>query len=217
MKRAVKKLGFAMLCLIVAFGIYLLFKRSFVNTPVQFDSIKHEAIVPDLFDSGNCFLSTEALPKSDGVDMEMYYQCQWQKSDDDSAGSTLVRQYASSFGDSLLAGVSLDVSQTDHILTDDEIDKASTKNALIKITQSKGEYISSSNTLISGFKSERIILKKANKNSCVFYLLYIIFKGDRIITITYMVSSNDSNCAYRQFYSNYIFLFQTLANKTRIF
>jgi hypothetical protein len=208
-----------LLCATMIYAIYILFKMTFTPMPVQhnFDTIAQDVFIPDTSDTGNCVINTEALSKANGVDMEMYYPCQWEKSDDDSITSDLVLRYDRHFTNSLFTGVSLFVSKINHPFTDIEIDNATKKDALINTTRDKGDYVSSSDTMISGFRSEKIILKKTTGSAYIYYLFYLIFERSRKITIAYMEGSDNSQLAYREFYNTYLGIFETLAKKTRIF
>ena len=185
-------------------------------SPVTSNSISNRDFgeLSDFMDSGECYKNTSFSPKAKGVNMKIYYPCRWELySDNDVDVPSLIVQYIRTISDSLSITVSLDIQKSPFKLTDNVLNKLLNKEMAKKLNSHSGVFIEYSLEKIGSVRGDVITAKRINPTTTSFSMIYHFYHNECIITITYLVISNNSSYGNRMF-EDYKPLFKRLVKKT---
>ena len=145
--------------------------------------------------------------------MVLSFPCRWDKYDANSNLPTLIQQFVYKISDSISIGVSLDISKLKKPLTNLQISKITSEKFLIENFKPKGSFIASERLIIGGHTGDKVTLKIIKGHTCIYEMVYHLYKGDIAVTITYIFVSETLNNAYANF-KYYSHDFKKMANRT---
>jgi hypothetical protein len=178
---------------------------------------KSSTLLSDLSNKNSiCVYNTLNSPKSSGLNIDVYYYCNWQEFKSEDIEPIRLKSYQYYINDTVAIGVSIDIEPLADTFTTTDINRYRSQFFQeIMIAGAEQEYISSINKKINAVPASEIIsFKDSPKDYSKFLHTHIYYKG-KIISIVYVVNTNTKKLTTSTF-EKYKKIFSELANKTVI-
>jgi hypothetical protein len=188
------------------------FKESMRQSNERIDNSALGKWYKEFSDTGKCFVNTADSLNADGIKMKVYYPCSWENFSENKHVQSIIKQLIHSVSDSLMLGLTIDISGSPIEFTDKNIEIIRKESSLREMSAGHGIFVSSASLKIGGIKASEVV---TTKKSGIYFMTFYLYHKTNIITITYSIEAtniiNGSNA-----FAKYKGFFRLLVNKTQV-